>query len=269
MTDADGGDADSPAARMARIRATAVRLDSSPALLTAARRLRRRLPGDERFGDPLSLSGDGAAQVVARGASTLRADRPSVSHELGLSALQLWQSLSEATGRGRGDEPLAILFTDLVGFSSWALEAGDEPAVRLLRQVGAVVESAITDHGGRVVKRLGDGVMAVFTDPQGAVGAALAALDELDGIEVDGHRPSMRVGIHHGRPRRLGGDYLGVDVNIGARVGAAASGGQVLVTEAACERLDRGTFALGRSKRLKAPGAPKELRVRAVSRPAA
>ena len=156
-----------------------------------------------------------------------------------------------------------------MGFSSWALEAGDEPAVRLLRQVGAVVEAAITEHGGRVVKRLGDGVMAVFTDPQDAAGAALAALDELDGIEVAGHRPSMRVGIHHGRPRRLGGDYLGVDVNIGARVGAAASGGQVLVTEAACERLDRGTFSLGRSKRLKAPGAPKELRVRAVSRPAA
>ena len=37
--------------------------------------------------------------------------------ELGFGAIQVWQAVSEAQGRGRGDEPLAILFTDLVGFS--------------------------------------------------------------------------------------------------------------------------------------------------------
>lgn len=252
--------------RLARIRAVAVRADSAPGLLAAARALRRRLPGDERFGDRLSTAGAGPAETVARGASALQPGRPSASHELGLGALQLWQALSEASGRGRGDEPLAILFTDLVGFSSWALDAGDGAAVQLLRQVGETVEPAIAGHGGRVVKRLGDGVMAVFAEPQDAVDAALAALEALDGVQVAGHRPRMRVGVHHGRPRRLGGDYLGIDVNIGARVAGAADGGQVLVSETACERLDGEGLRLGRSKRLKAPGAPRELRVRAVNR---
>ncbi len=54
-----------------------------------------------------------------------------------MGALQVWQSLSEAQGRGHGDRDVAILFTDLVDFSDWALDAGDAAAVELLRKVGA------------------------------------------------------------------------------------------------------------------------------------
>src|SRR5947209_1716662 len=111
--------------RLAWVRAAATRLDSKPTLLNAARRLRRQLPGDERFGDPLSTAGPTAVQVIARSVSALQPERESVAKELGLAGLQLWQSLSEAAGRGRGDLEMALLFTDLVGFSSWALKAGD------------------------------------------------------------------------------------------------------------------------------------------------
>jgi adenylate cyclase len=76
----------------------------------------------------------------------------------------------------------------------------------------------------------------------------------------------MRTGVHAGRPRRLGGDYLGVDVNIAARIGAAAGGRELLVSQSACEALDGERFSIGRAKRLKAPGAPKELRVSRVER---
>ena len=85
--------------------------------------------------------------------------------ELGLGALQVWQALSEAQGRGRGDEEVAILFTDLVDFSDWALEVGDEAALDLLRKVGTEEEAAICGRDGEVVKRMGDGLMAVFADP--------------------------------------------------------------------------------------------------------
>ena len=128
-----------------------------------ARWLRKRLPGDERFGDPLSTAGDAPPEVIARQVTARqRTSRPSVAHELGLGALQVWQGLSEATGRGRGNEEVALLFTDLVGFSSWALEVGDEAAIELLREVGHVLDGAIADHDGAVVKHLGDGTMAVF-----------------------------------------------------------------------------------------------------------
>src|SRR5436305_3685356 len=150
------------AARISRLRRTAQRIDTSRALLAAARRVRRQIPGDERFGDPLSTAGLTPVEVVARGVSALGPERESVVQELGLAGLQLWQSLSEAAGRGRGDQALALLFTDLVGFSSWALKAGDVAALELLREVGTAVETAILAHGGRIIQRLGDGVMATF-----------------------------------------------------------------------------------------------------------
>jgi len=245
-------------------RELARRFDSDPRLLAAVDRLRDRLPGDSRFGDPLSVTGDRPAAVVARAGPTPK--HPSAAHELGLGALQVWQSLSEATGRGRGDEALTLLFTDLVGFSSWALEAGDSAALELLRDVGVSLEGAIEARQGKIVKRLGDGLMATFLTPQEAVDAALDTMAELSDIEVAGHRPRLRAGIHHGSPRKLGNDYFGVDVNIAARVGAQAKPDQVLVSEPACTLLDPTGLELGRARKLKAPGAPAQLRVRPVSR---
>jgi adenylate cyclase len=253
--------------RLARIRARAVQADTAPQLLAAARWLRKRLPGDARFGDPLSTAGDAPPEVIARQVSALqRGDRPSVAHELGLGALQVWQGLSEATGRGRGTQEVALLFTDLVGFSSWALEVGDEQAIELLREVGDTLDAAIADHEGAVVKHLGDGTMAVFEHSNHAVAAALAARDGMGEIEVAGHRPRLRSGVHAGKPRKIGGDYLGVDVNIAARVVEAAKPQQVLVSEVSCHALDPEVFDIARAKRLKAPGAPKELRVSEVER---
>jgi adenylate cyclase len=251
---------------LARMRETLVRFDSQPGLIQALRRVRRRLPGDERFGDPLSTAGVRPVEVVARGVSALGIERESALQELGMAGLQVWQSLSEATGRGRGDVPLALLFTDLVGFSSWALNAGDAAALELLREVGSVVEAAIHSHDGRIVKRLGDGLMATFLETQQAVEAALVAQEGLEAVDVNGYRPKMRAGVHWGRPRHLGGDYLGVDVNIAARVGDAAKAGEVLVSDIALAQLEAERFAVGRPKRLRAEGTPRDLHVSRISR---
>jgi adenylate cyclase len=257
---------EAPADRLARLRAAVTRIDREPTLLSAARRIRRRLPGDEKFGDPLSTSGRTPVEVIARSVTALQPGRESVTKELGLSALQMWQSVSEATGRGRGDRELALLFTDLVGFSAWALHAGDAAVLELLREVGTVVEAAIAEYEGRIVKRLGDGLMATFLSAEAAVEAALDAQDAIRGIEIDGYEPRMRAGVHWGRPRKLGGDYLGVDVNVAARVAAAAKSGQVLVSDALLAQIDHDGVRAGRAKRLRADGTPSGLRVASVTR---
>jgi class 3 adenylate cyclase len=161
---------------------------------------------------------------------------------------------------------MALLFTDLVGFSRWALHAGDGAVLELLRAVGATVEALIGQHEGRIVKRLGDGLMATFLDPEAAVDAALDANDAVRCIQVDGYAPRMRAGMQWGRPRRLGGDYLGVDVNVAARVATAAKAGQVLVSDALLAQIDGDRVRTGRAKRLRAAGAPSDLRVASVSR---
>src|SRR3954470_10414962 len=153
----DGG---SPA--RGRIARFIERVDNDPRLLRLVRFGRSRLPGDERYGDPLSLTGDKAPAVLGRRLSSLTAERPGALREVGMSALQVWQGLSEAQGRGRGDHELTIVFTDLADFSTWALDAGDTQALRLLRDVGEAVEPEICSRGGTIVKRLGGRLIAVF-----------------------------------------------------------------------------------------------------------
>lgn len=248
---------------LARIIERLQRVDGHPAVLRAARAVRNRLPGDPEHGDPLSLAGSEPAQLVGQRLSELSAERPSALREVGFGALQVWQSISEAQGRGQGDKEVAILFTDLVGFSDWTLEAGDTLALELLRRVGVATETPVKAHGGHIVKRLGDGVMAVFDEPAQAVDAALEASANLREIEVGGHRPRLRAGVHVGRPRRLGGDYFGVDVNVAARVAQAAGPEEILVSELAHERLEH--VSARRKWLFRAPkGAPKDLRMYAI-----
>ena len=251
--------------RAVTLRERARRTDSKPQLVATAKLIRRLLPGDELYGDALSTSAGHAPERIGRLVSELRPEHQSAVRELGLGALQAWQAISEAQGRGRGAVDVAILFTDIVGFSSWALAAGDEAVLELLRGVAAVEDQAISAHGGRLVKRLGDGSMSVFREAGHAVEAALEAQRGIGEIAVRDHTPKLRAGVHLGRPRRVGGDYLGVDVNIASRVGASAKGGEVLVSDAACQGLDADRFEIGRRRRLSATGAPRGLTVRAVS----
>jgi adenylate cyclase len=242
--------------RAARIATAVRRADQGPALVAALRRVRQALPGDAGFGDPLSAAGSDGASVVARVADRLFDEQPRASKELGLGALQVWQSFLERTGRGRGDRELTLVFTDLVGFSTWAVHAGDEDALVLLRAVARAVEPALLAHRGMVVKRLGDGVMATFPSPQLAFDAVVEARGLVGGLEVAGYRPRLRAGIHTGTPRAIGGDYLGVDVNVAARLVEKAGPDEILVSDRTLAGLDpervstrrKKTFLLGRVK---------------------
>jgi adenylate cyclase len=238
--------------------------DSRPGLLKVAKLLREVMPGDSALGDPLDSAKDSSPGALARTVARAGASRASVTRELGLGALQVWQSVSEAQGRGRGEAELSILFTDLVGFSEWALDAGDDAVLELLRDVIDATEEAIDEQDGEVVKRLGDGVMAVFDDPVRGVRAAHVAVAQVAEIRAEGYTPALRAGMHVGKPRKLRGDYLGVDVNVAARVADGAKGGQLLVSGVAVERLEAEGFAAKRLRRFKAKGAPKDLEVHEV-----
>jgi class 3 adenylate cyclase len=137
---------------------------------------------------------------------------------------------------------VTIVFTDLVGFSTWSLGAGDDATLKLLRRVSQVVEPPLLEAGGHIVKRMGDGIMAVFSDPLTAVRAAIAAREAVKAVDVDGFTPRMRVGVHTGRPQRIGSDWLGVDVNIAARVMERATRGELVVSAATLERIPEEDF---------------------------
>lgn len=252
--------------RAARLTQALRRTDANPTLVRAMRATRDALPGQVPVGDDDPASDARLARLLARHLVEVGERGDSATREVGLTALQLWQALSRATGRGAGTHGVAILFTDLVGFSTWALEVGDDAALELLREVAGVVEPEIRDRDGRVVKRLGDGHMAVFGSAQAALDAALEVQRRLVDVEVEGYRPSLRIGIHVGHPRRMRGDYLGADVNIAARLTEAADGGQVLVSHATLGAVERDGLQVKRRRRFRAKGTPRELEVFAVRR---
>jgi adenylate cyclase len=244
-----------------KLRKRARELDSSPGLVDAIRTAREMLPGADA--DNPTVKGR-PQLLLARYVDEIE-DRPSAARELGLGVVQLSQALVESRNARKGTVRLAIVFTDLVAFSSWALDAGDAAALDLLRAVGKQVEPAISANNGKLIKRLGDGHMAVFRSATDAVTGSLDALERLREVEVAGHQPQMRIGVHVGYPHKVGSDYLGVDVNIAARVAAAATGGEVLVSEPVREDLDPTQFAFKRHRGFRAKGAPSDLAVYAVT----
>nr|WP_072739040.1 adenylate/guanylate cyclase domain-containing protein [Rhodococcus triatomae] len=213
-----------------------------PSLVSGLRKLRHTLPGDPSFGDPLSTAGPGSARALARVADRFLDDQPGASREVSLGALQVWQAVLERVGRGRGTSDVTIVFTDLVGFSTWSLPAGDAATLALLKDVARAVETPFRARGGHVVKRLGDGVMAVFPSPDRALEAVFEARDALADVEVDGYCPRMRVGIHTGVPRKVGADWIGVDVTIAARMMELGADGNVVASASALDGLYEGTL---------------------------
>ncbi|WP_166804917.1 adenylate/guanylate cyclase domain-containing protein [Cryobacterium sp. Sr8] len=94
------------------------------------------------------------------------------------------------------------------------------------------MRSAVAEHGGEEVKEIGDGFFLAFDDTDRAIEAMIALQRRLaQQRDTQGFAPSIRVGIHAAEATRVASDYSGTGVNIAARIAAAASGSEILVSE--------------------------------------
>jgi class 3 adenylate cyclase len=140
---------------------------------------------------------------------------------------EIEQLLTGSRATPEPDRVLAtVLFTDIVDSTRNAAEVGDAAWRRLLEQHDELVREEVAKAGGRVVKSLGDGVLAVFTGPARAIACAQALLSGVAELGL-----SLRAGVHSGECEVLGDDLGGMAVHIGARVGALAEAGQILVSQ--------------------------------------
>jgi adenylate cyclase len=133
-------------------------------------------------------------------------------------------------------QPPAMCFLDITGYTRLTQERGDQAAASLAERLGRFVNRQAVEHGGRAVKWLGDGVMLYFRDPGPGV---VAALDMVDTASTEG-LPPAHVGIHAGPVLFQEGDYYGQTVNIASRIAEYARPGEVLVSQ---EVVDRATSA--------------------------
>ena len=133
---------------------------------------------------------------------------------------------------------VVLVFTDIVDSTKLYASLGDGVAFQLVRKHFQVLFGAFTRNGGRVVKTIGDAVMASFTTGKAALTAVSEAMELLPTI---GRRPDtntyveIRVGIHSGQatvvPLNGVNDYFGQTTNIAARVQSAAKASECFVTE--------------------------------------
>jgi len=193
------------------------------------------------------ISSAGTLDMVERFLERSAERRPSALARVGLSAIQALSWRAEEPTQGATTE-LTVLFTDLEGFTRFTARAGDEAAAELLRQHHRVVGPVIRSRGGKLVKRIGDGLLVTFIEPAAALHAALELVD----TAPEGLR--LRAGLHAGEVVVLPGDVIGHVVNVAARVAEASKGGQVLATAEVLARAGelRGVTALrGRRRSFK------------------
>jgi class 3 adenylate cyclase len=119
-----------------------------------------------------------------------------------------------------------VMFADIVDSTMTAVQLGDRRWRDVLGSIEASVLRELAQHRGRAVKTLGDGFLATFDGPARGIRCATAIRDTIRsefGLEV-------RSGLHTGEIELIGNDVGGVGVHIGARVGAIAAPGEVLVS---------------------------------------
>ena len=133
----------------------------------------------------------------------------------------------------------AIAFTDLSGFTEFTALRGDEAALSLLSTYERQLRQEV-GRRGRIVKTLGDGFMLWFDSACDAVECSLSLQDTLEEMTFEDEFPLwVRIGVHYGRPIAHGRDFVGHDVNVAARIVDLAAPGEVLVSQACTDVMNR------------------------------
>ena len=153
-----------------------------------------------------------------------------------------------------------VMFTDIVDSTKQAAAMGDSSWRDLLERHDDLVRRHLGRYQGREVKTTGDGFLATFDGPARAIRCASDISEAVKALGIE-----IRAGLHTGECEVRGNDVAGMAVHIGARVGAAAQAGEVLVSStvkdlvvgSGIEFAERGTQEL--------KGVPGEWRLFAVS----
>ncbi len=139
----------------------------------------------------------------------------------------LVEELQVGAGHEALSGTLTFVFTDIEGSTQQTATVGDQAWASTMTEHGRVVRRLVAQHGGRVVKGLGDGFMLIFPSARAAVSCA-ASLQEA----VSGSATRVRIGVHTGEAEMVDGDYFGHHVNLAARVSGAADAGEILLSSA-------------------------------------
>ncbi len=123
-----------------------------------------------------------------------------------------------------------MTFTDIVGFTEFTADRGDDGALAVLDLQEQIVRATLPVDA-RIVKELGDGLMLWFPDAGTALRVCLELQARFEAATSDDLPLWVRMGMHWGCPTARGEDLVGHDVNVAARIVDVAGPGELLVSE--------------------------------------
>ena len=133
---------------------------------------------------------------------------------------------------------LAVLFADIAGSTKLYDTLGDAQAKRMIDECIALMRAITAQYGGRVIKTIGDEVMCVLPDADGACLAAMDMQLKISALPVvSGVQRAIRAGFHVGGVIEENNDVFGDTVNLAARMAGLAKGTQIMTTRATVDRL--------------------------------
>jgi len=147
------------------------------------------------------------------------------------------------------EQELAILFADVVGSTRLFEVLGDVAARDKVQACVDIMRRATEQHGGSVVKTMGDEIMATFADCDAAMDAAVemqAAIAGHPDLEVEGQHISIRIGCHFGPVVQETRDVFGAAVHTANRMTSQAKAGQIIITDSIFGRLAEEWRAIAR-----------------------
>ncbi|NTX02175.1 adenylate/guanylate cyclase domain-containing protein [Myxococcus sp. CA040A] len=164
---------------------------------------------------------------------------------------------------------LAIVFTDIKGFTERTSRQSLEQNQRLLRVHGALLSPLIKAFDGRIIKSIGDALLLTFESPTQAVLSGVAIQDRLwhhnRGVP-ESEQLHVRFAINVGEVRLDGNDVFGEPVNIAARVEGLAEAGEVYFTEAVYLAMNKAEIPSREVGAFELKGIPGKIRVFQVPR---
>ena len=155
----------------------------------------------------------------------------------------------------QGQTELSVCFVDIVGYTTQSRSLDGAALVEWVDGFELDTTALVVDHGGQVIKTIGDEVLFTVADPAAAVEVALALTAR--GADEDDPFPAVRAGIAHGSVVRRLGDVFGSTVNAASRLTSAARPGSVLVDAGVHEALatdDEDGWRFRRARRVSAKG---------------
>jgi class 3 adenylate cyclase len=154
----------------------------------------------------------------------------------------LGQAKLEFVFKRENTQELTVFFIDIAGYTEKSTTIDMSSLLNLIKTFEDTVSSAIAVNRGSIVKKMGDGILAVFKHPLNAVIAAMAVqqkIAEHNSMRVEREKFRTRIGLNTGKVIRKDNDIFGEVVNVAARMQSAATPGDILLTQATFEDIKK------------------------------